>query len=161
MKKNSVKIASFVFALALGCSIASAERKLPAKEVKSASVSLPVITVPADQVKEKVEEKVITPAVNTKGEIIKTGKETNAPLSNIKNKDEILIKHEDGTAETSEIVPNTAPVVEKIETKQEGTIFDVYGVKDSLKIDKPAPVNNVQSEAKDTAAAENKEEASK
>ncbi len=158
MKKNSVKIASFVFALALGCSIASAERKFPVKEVKSEAVSLPVITVPADQVKEKIEEKVVTPAVDAKGDVIKTGKETNAPLSDIKNKDEILIKHENSEAETSEIVPNTAPVVEKIETKQEGTIFDVYGVKEHLKI---KPENSIQNEIKDTAVKENKEEVSK
>lgn len=160
MKKNCVKIASFVFAVALGCSIASAERKLPVKEVKPANASLPVITVPADQVKEKIEEKVVTPAVDAKGEVIKTGKETNAPVSDIKNKDEILIKHEDSTAETSEIVPNTAPVVEKVETKQEGTIFDVYGVKEHLKIDKPAPVNDNKNETND-AVQEDKQEASK
>ncbi len=142
MKKNFVKLASFMFALAMGCSLAMAERKLPMNEVKPANVSLPVITVPANQVKEKIEERVVTPAVDAKGEAVKTGKETNAPLSNIKNEGNILIKQQDGSKETSEIVPNNAPVVEKETTVEEkaGTIFDNYAVKENLKI-KTTPQN--------------------
>ncbi len=137
MKKNFLTIACFMFAVSLGCSIASAERKLPMDEVRPGNPVLPVITMPSSEVKEKVEEKVVTPAVNTKGEIIKTGKETNAPLSEIKNKKDILIEQkEDGKVEATTV----APVVEKeTETeKQEGTIFDHYSVKENLKINNPS-----------------------
>jgi len=141
MNKNLIKLASFVFAVTLGCSIASAERKLPMKEVKPAAATVPVITVPADQVKEKIEEKVVTPAVDAKGEVIKTGKETNAPLSDVKNKADILIQQkEDGKVEAQTVVTPEAPVVEK-ETevqKQQGTIFDNYAVKENLKINNPS-----------------------
>ena len=143
MKKNFAKITSFMFALTFGCSIASAERTLPVNEVKPSGVSLPVITVPSNQVKEKIEEKIVTPTDNAK-ETIKTGKETNAPLNNIKNEGNILIKHENGENENSKIVPNTAPVVEKETSveKQEGTIFDLYGVKENLKIKTPQNNNS-------------------
>ncbi len=153
MKKNFVKAASFVFALALGCSIASAERKIPMKEVKPANTTLPVITVPSDQVKEKIEEKTVTPAVDAKGDVVKTGKETNAPLNNIKNEGNILIKQENGSKETSEIVPNTSPVIEKEETvqKQEGTIFDAYSIKENLKI--KTPQNAVKKDTADTSSS--------
>ncbi len=137
MKKNFLTIACFMFAVSLGCSIVSAERKLPMDEVRPGNPVLPVITMPSSEVKEKVEEKVVTPAVNTKGEIIKTGKETNAPLSEIKNKKDILIEQkEDGKVEATTV----APVVEKeTETeKQEGTIFDHYSVKENLKINNPS-----------------------
>lgn len=136
MKKNFVKVASFVFAVSLGCSIASAERKLPMNEVRPGNPVLPVITMPSSEVKQKIEEKVVTPAVNAKGEVIKTGKETNAPLSEIKNEKDILIKQqEDGKVEAQH-VSAPAPVVEK-ETEVEqkaGTIFDQYGIKENLKI---------------------------
>ena len=125
MNNNFIKLASIICIAALGCSIASAERKLPIKEVKPAHATLPVITVPADQVKEKIEEKVITPAADKSNESVKQGKQTNAPISDVKNKDselieyidpnilnkeEILIKQNSEGAVETEVKPVTAPV---------------------------------------------------
>lgn len=110
MNNNFIKLASIICIAALGCSIASAERKLPIKEVKPANATLPVITVPADQVKEKIEEKVITPAAHKSNESVKQGKQTTAPISEVKNKEEILIKQNSEGAVETEVKPVTAPV---------------------------------------------------
>ncbi len=107
MNNNFIKLASIICIAALGCSIASAERKLPIKEVKPANATLPVITVPADQVKEKIEEKVITPAADKSNESVKQGKQTNAPISDVKNKEEILIKQNSEGAVETEVKPVT------------------------------------------------------
>lgn len=115
MEKSSIKTKSFILATCLLCSLGCAqafdtEKKFPVKEMKPATKTLPAITVPTDQVKEKIEEKVITPAANKSNETTKQGKQTNAPISNVKNKEEILIKQNSKGVVETEVKPVTAPV---------------------------------------------------
>ena len=52
----------------------------------------------------------ITPAADKSNESVKQGKQTNAPISDVKNKEEILIKQNSEGAVETEVKPVTAPV---------------------------------------------------